>query len=60
MLALGINSRRRHRNLRWMNNEGGSDKFGYYEAADFTPTTCVPHGRQRYALVRSWMVITRA
>ena len=33
----------------------GSASYGYYEAADFTPDVR-PSRRQRYALVRSWMV----
>jgi len=55
MLALGINPAAAIRNLRWMNKRGWFGKFGYYEAADFTPDVR-PSRRQRYALVRSWMV----
>jgi hypothetical protein len=55
MLALAIDPGAAIRNLRWMNKRGWLGKFGYYEAADFTPDVR-PSRRQRYALVRSWMV----
>ena len=55
MLALAIDPSAAIRNLRWMNKRGWFGKFGYYEAADFTADVR-PSRRQRYALVRSWMV----
>ncbi|MGB8887869.1 MAG: glucoamylase family protein [Candidatus Korobacteraceae bacterium] len=55
MLALAIDPGGAIRNLRWMNKRAWFGKFGYYEAADFSPDVR-PSRRQRYALVRSWMV----
>ena len=55
MLALAIDPAAAIRNLRWMNKRGWFGKFAFYEAADFTPDVR-PSRRQRYALVRSWMV----
>jgi len=55
MLALGIDPPEALRNLRWMKKKGWFGTYGYYEAADFTPDVR-PSRRQRFALVRSWMV----
>jgi hypothetical protein len=55
MLALGIDPPEAIRNLRWMSKKGWFGTYGYYEAADFTPDVR-PSRRQRFALVRSWMV----
>ncbi len=55
MLALSIDPPEAIRNLRWMTKKGWFGRYGYYEAADFTKDVR-PSRRQRFALVRSWMV----
>ena len=55
MLALDIDPAAAIKNLRWMARKGWFAKYGFYEAADFSPDVR-PSRRQRYALVRSWMV----
>ncbi len=55
MLALGIDPPEAISNLRWMTKKGWFGRYGYYEAADFTKDVR-PSRRQRFALVRSWMV----
>lgn len=55
MLALAIDPQEAIRNLRWMTKKGWFGRYGYYEAADFTKDVR-PSRRQRFALVRSWMV----
>jgi len=55
MLALPIDPQEAIRNLRWMSKKGWFGAYGYYESADFTPDVR-PSRRQRFALVRSWMV----
>jgi cyclic beta-1,2-glucan synthetase len=55
MLALGIDPPEAISNLRWMKKKGWFGRYGYYEAADFTKDVR-PSRRQRFALVRSWMV----
>jgi hypothetical protein len=55
MLALAIDPAEAIRNLRWMTKKGWFGAYGYYESADFTPDVR-PSRRQRFALVRSWMV----
>ncbi|MGC2112527.1 MAG: glucoamylase family protein [Candidatus Korobacteraceae bacterium] len=55
MLALMIDPAQAIRNLRWMSKKGWFGTYGYYEAADFTRDVR-PSRRQRFALVRSWMV----
>jgi len=55
MLALAVDPAEAIRNLRWMKKKGWFGKYGYYESADFTRDVR-PSRRQRFALVRSWMV----
>jgi cyclic beta-1,2-glucan synthetase len=55
MLAVGIDPPEAISNLRWMTKKGWFGAYGYYEAADFTADVR-PSRRQRFALVRSWMV----
>ena len=55
MLALPIDPAQSIRNLRWMAKKKWFGSYGYYEAADFT-RDIRPSRRQRFALVRSWMV----
>jgi cyclic beta-1,2-glucan synthetase len=55
MLALPIDPAAAIRNLRWMTKKNWFGTYGYYESADFTPDVR-PSRRQRFALVRSWMV----
>jgi hypothetical protein len=55
MLALAIDPAEAIRNLRWMTKKGWFGRYGYYESADFTREVR-PSRRQRFALVRSWMV----
>jgi hypothetical protein len=55
MLALPIDPTQSIRNLRWMAKKKWFGSYGYYEAADFTRDVR-PSRRQRFALVRSWMV----
>ncbi len=55
MLALAIDPAEAIRNLRWMTKKQWFGTYGYYESADFTPDVR-PSRKQRYALVRSWMV----
>ncbi len=55
MLALPVDPAAAIKNLRWMTKKRWFGDFGYFEAADFTPDVR-PSRRQRYALVRSWMV----
>jgi cyclic beta-1,2-glucan synthetase len=55
MLALDIDPTAAIKNLRWMARKGWFAKYGFYEAADFSPDVR-PSRRLRYALVRSWMV----
>ncbi len=55
MLALAVDPAEAVRNLRWMTKKGWFGKYGYYESADFTRDVR-PSRRQRFALVRSWMV----
>ena len=55
MLALAVDPADAVRNLRWMTKKGWFGKYGYYEAADFTRDVR-PSRRQKFALVRSWMV----
>jgi len=55
LLALAVDPAEAVRNLRWMTKKGWFGKYGYYESADFTRDVR-PSRRQRYALVRSWMV----
>ncbi len=55
MLALAIDPAEAIRNLRWMTRKEWFGKYGYYESADFTRDVR-PSRRQRFALVRSWMV----
>jgi cyclic beta-1,2-glucan synthetase len=55
MLALPIDPAAAIRNLRWMTKRNWFGTYGYYESADFTPDVR-PSRRQRFALVRSWMV----
>jgi len=55
MLTLGVDPAEAISNLRWMTKKGWFGAYGYYEAADFTPDVR-PTRRQRFALVRSWMV----
>jgi hypothetical protein len=55
MLAVPIDPAEAIHNLRWMTKKGWFGKYGYYEAADFTRDVR-PSRRQRFALVRSWMV----
>jgi hypothetical protein len=55
MLAVPIDPAEAIHNLRWMTKRGWFGKYGYYESADFTRDVR-PSRRQRFALVRSWMV----
>ncbi len=55
MLALAIDPAEAIRNLRWMTKKGWFGRYGYFESADFTRDVR-PSRRQRFALVRSWMV----
>ncbi len=55
MLALDVDPAAAIKNLRWMAKKGWLGRYGFYEAADFSPEVR-PSRRQRYALVRSWMV----
>ncbi|HUI82628.1 MAG TPA: glucoamylase family protein, partial [Candidatus Binatia bacterium] len=55
LLALSVDPTEALRNLRWMTKKGWFGRYGYYEAADFTRDVR-PSRRQRFALVRSWMV----
>ena len=55
MLALDIDPAAAIKNLRWMAKKGWLGSYGFYEAADFSPEVR-PSRRQRYELVRSWMV----
>jgi hypothetical protein len=55
MLALPIDPGAALRNLRWMTKKGWFGTYGFYESADFTRDVR-PSRRQRFALVRSWMV----
>jgi hypothetical protein len=55
MLALAVDPADAVRNLRWMTKKGWFGKYGYYESADFTRDVR-PSRRQKFALVRSWMV----
>jgi cyclic beta-1,2-glucan synthetase len=52
-LALTVDPATATANLRRLEKEGFSGRFGYYESADYTPSR-VPD-RQRYALVRAYM-----
>ena len=55
MLALSVDPVEAIRNLRWMRKKGWFGAYGFYESADFTEDVR-PSRRQRFALVRSWMV----
>ena len=55
MLALGVDPAEAIKNLRWMKKKGWFGTYGFYEAADFTRDVR-PSRRQRFALVKSWMV----
>ena len=55
MLALPIDPAAAIRNLRWMTKRNWFGTYGYYESADFTRDVR-PSRRQKFALVRSWMV----
>jgi cyclic beta-1,2-glucan synthetase len=55
MLAIPIDPAAAIRNLRWMTKKKWFGAYGYYEAADFTRDVR-PSRRQKFALVRSWMV----
>jgi hypothetical protein len=55
MLALAIDPGQAVANLRWMTKKNWFGTYGYYESADFTPDVR-PSRKQRFALVRSWMV----
>jgi hypothetical protein len=55
MLALVIDPAEAIRNLRWMTKKEWFGRYGYYESADFSRDVR-PSRRQRFALVRSWMV----
>ncbi len=54
MLALDVDPAAAIKNLRWMAKKGWLARYGFYEAADYSPEVR-PSRRQRYALVRSWM-----
>ncbi len=51
----GIDPAEAIKNLRWMKKKGWFGTYGFYEAADFTRDVR-PSRRQRFALVKSWMV----
>ncbi len=55
MLALDVDPAAAIKNLRWMAKKGWLGRYGFYESADFSRDVR-PSRRQRYALVRSWMV----
>jgi hypothetical protein len=55
MLALEIDPEAAIKNLRWMSKKGWLGRYGFYEAADYSPEVRSSR-RHRYALVRSWMV----
>jgi cyclic beta-1,2-glucan synthetase len=55
MLALPIDPAAAIRNLRWMAKKKWFGAYGYYESADFTRDVR-PSRRQKFGLVRSWMV----
>ncbi len=55
MLALDVDPPAAIRNLRWMAKKGWFARYGFYEAADFSPEARSSQ-RQPFALVRSWMV----
>jgi hypothetical protein len=59
MLALAVDPAAAIRNLRWMTGKGWFGRYGYYDSADFSPDVR-PSRRQRFALVRSWMVHRQA
>jgi cyclic beta-1,2-glucan synthetase len=54
-LALSVDRKGALGNLQRMNGLGWFGSYGFYEAADYTVSRGL-FGRQRYELVRSWMV----
>lgn len=54
-LALHVDASEAVRNLRRMEGEGWLGRYGFYEAADYTPTSGRRSWRHRHELVRSWM-----
>jgi hypothetical protein len=55
VIALEVDPAAAIKNLRWMARHGWLASYGFYESADFSPEVRKSR-RQRYELVRSWMV----